>query len=372
MLIAVSVVFGFQREISQKVTGFGGHIEILDLPSMGRPDAFPISASDTLLGALRSLPQVASAEPISQKIGLLKTNEHFMGITLKGISPNYNQRFLLSQLTQGRLPKAAAQGQEILVSQQQADKLKLKIGSKVFAYFFEKTIKQRRFTVVGIYESHMKLFDTNIAFVALPTVQQLNNWSASEASVVEIRLHRMEDIEAVQPKIAPLVTQLQQKQPSVLALDIRQHYTQIFSWLTLLDTNIVVILVIMLIVSSFTMISGLLILILERTQTIGTLKALGASNQQLQSCFLYFSAFIVLRGMLIGNILAFALLTAQAHWQFIPIDASTYYISTVPTEFHWGAFAALNFLTLLLTLLALLVPSYMVARISPSRAIKFE
>ena len=388
MVLSVCIILGFKQEITKKVEGFGSHIEILDVGSLNAPDAYPIPADTLFVNELKRLPEVRSVAPVAQKMGILKTKNDYMGITLKGIPADYDTTFLANSLVEGRLPKrSAAEGSvatpedgvtssasnEILLSRRQADELNLKVGDRVFAYFFEETIKMRRFKVCGIYQSNMAIFDKTFVITDLNTVRKLNHWEGDEATVIEVRLKGMDAIDQTLPQVERLCSQLNDEVSHARkAFSIVDHYASIFSWLQLLDFNMMVILVLMLCVSGFTMVSGLFILILERTQTIGVLKAMGATNTKIRNVFLYFAGFIIVRGLLIGDVVAIGLLLIQQKYGLIHLDPANYYVETVPVEINGWAIALVNVGTLVLTTLALVLPSYMVSRIQPSKAIKFE
>ena len=388
MLLSVGIILGFKQEITKKVEGFGSHIEILDVSSLAAPDAYPVHADAQLINSLKRIPEVRGVAPIAQKMGILKTKNDYMGITLKGIPADYATTFLANSLVEGRLPKrSAAEGavatpedgvtssasNEILLSRRQADELNLKVGDRVFAYFFEETIKMRRFKVCGIYQSNMAIFDKTFVITDLNTVRKLNHWEGDEATVIEVRLKGMDAIDQTLPQVERLCSQLNDEVSHARkAFSIVDHYASIFSWLQLLDFNMMVILVLMLCVSGFTMVSGLFILILERTQTIGVLKAMGATNTKIRNVFLYFSGFIIVRGLLIGDVVAIGLLLIQQKYGLIHLDPANYYVETVPVEINLWAIVLVNVGTLVLTTLALVLPSYMVSRIQPSKAIKFE
>ena len=388
MLLSVGIILGFKQEITKKVEGFGSHIEILDVSSLAAPDAYPIHADTQLINSLKRIPEVRGVAPIAQKMGILKTKNDYMGITLKGIPADYDTTFLANSLVEGRLPKrSAAEGavatpedgvtssasNEILLSRRQADELNLKVGDRVFAYFFEETIKMRRFKVCGIYQSNMAIFDKTFVITDLNTVRKLNHWEGDEATVIEVRLKGMDAIDQTLPQVERLCSQLNDEVSHARkAFSIVDHYASIFSWLQLLDFNMMVILVLMLCVSGFTMVSGLFILILERTQTIGVLKAMGATNTKIRNVFLHFAGFIIVRGLLIGDVVAIGLLLIQQKYGLIHLDPANYYVETVPVEINLWAIVLVNVGTLVLTTLALVLPSYMVSRIQPSKAIKFE
>lgn len=393
MIITVSVISGFKREVTSKVNGFASDIEVLDYRSLSSPEGFPITADSVFLDGARKWPGVAKVDRVAQKIGILKTETDFQGVTLKGVEGGYDTTFVASSVTQGRLPRFNAQpdpetgivgSNEIAISSRLASDLNLKVGDRVFAYFFEESIKMRRFKVCGIYCTNMSIFDKNFVITDFATVADLNAWGPEQCSSLEVRLQNSVDAStrffadnALLNTAMLTATEFCARNPDVSGvprrpLSVREHYQQVFSWLDLLDFNMIVILVLMICVAGFTMISGLLILILERTQTIGVLKALGATNRKVRSIFLHFSALITLRGLLIGDALALALMFAQKQWGFVHLDPATYYVDAVPVEVNWLPIVLLNVVTLALTTLALVGPSFMITRIQPAKAIRYE
>lgn len=375
MLITWSVIAGFKLEITNKVEGIGGHIQVMDRLSLSNPDGFPVTADSPFVAAVRKLPEVKRVSRIASKMGVIKTFDDFMSITFRGLSAEYDTTFLSHSLVEGRLPDfKGEQSSEILISTRQAQDLRLKRGDRIYAYFFEESIKTRRFTIVGIYETNMAIFDQNYAFLPVASIDRLNQWEQGEATSLDVRLYRQNELATATQKINAICDKLNSKSEFERRrpLPVTEQYGQVFAWLGLLDFNMLVILTLMVLVSGFTMVSGLFILILERTQTIGVLKALGASNGKVRLTFLYFAAFIVLRGLLVGNALVLVLLFVQQEWGLIHLNPNTYYVDTVPVVFDWLAFLVINLTTLVLTVLALVVPSYMISRIQPSKAIRFE
>lgn len=369
MLITQSVVSGFQHEVSRKVEGMASHIEIMDLRSLGSPENFPIHATPGFLKAIDSVPAVAHVQRIATKMGILKTEDDFLAINLKGIGPDYDTTFLHSAITEGRLPH----DNEILISARQAKALQLKTADKVFAYFFEDDIHTRRYTISGIYDTHMTLFDQGTVFAPFNAVATLNPWGTDNPDAcccIEVRLQDIKQIPQAQPPLQQIAQHHTAK--AAQAVSVEEHYPQVFSWLNLLDVNMMLILILMVAVAGITMVSGLLILILERTQTIGVLKALGATNRQVRHTFLHFAALIIVRGMAWGNIAALALILAQQQWGLIHLNPDTYYVDTVPAELHLLPFIIINLATLALTLITLILPSHIVSRIQPAKAIRFE
>lgn len=393
MIITVSVIAGFKREVTSKVNGFASDIEVLDYRSISSPEGYPITADSAFIADVKKWPGVKRVDKIAQKMGILKTEEEFQGVTLKGIDAGYDTTFVAAAITQGRLPRLDVKpdpdagivgSNEVAISSQIATDLGLKVGDRVFAYFFEENIRMRRFKVCGIYCTNMGIFDKNFILTDYATVADLNGWNLDKCSSLEVRLggsveaatHFFAQNEELEAAMLA-ATEYCAKNPDPSAaprrpLSVREHYQQIFSWLDLLDFNMVVILVLMICVAGFTMISGLLILILERTQTIGVLKALGATNGKIRSIFLDFAALITLRGLLIGDAIALGLLFAQQKWGFVHLDPTSYYVDTVPVDVSVWAIVLLNIITLVLTTIALVLPSFMVSRIQPAKAIRYE
>lgn len=382
MVITVCVILGFKREVSSKVSGFASDIEVLDYRAITSPEGFPITADSAYLADVKKWPGVVRADRIAQKMGILKTETDFQGVTLKGLPVAYDTTFIANAVEEGRLPRLNAEpdpetgatgSNEIMVSRRQADDLGLKVGDRVFAYFFEETIHMRRFKICGIYCTNLGIFDNNVLITDFETVSQLNNWNADQCSSVEVRLTNLDHLD--QSMDVADRYNAEHPDPTAVprrALSVKDHFGQIFAWLDLLDFNMYVILILMICVAGFTMISGLLILILERTQTIGVLKALGATNGKIRRIFLNFAGFITVRGLLIGDALALGLIFVQKQFGFIHLDPSSYYVDTVPVEINWWAILLLNVATLILTTLALIAPSYVISRIQPAKAIRYE
>lgn len=377
MLLSVCIVKGYQHAITTKVTDFASHITILDARAVGSPESHPVVTDAQLIAKVKRAPGVRNVERFSLKIGLLKTETDFAGFMLKGVAQDYDLWAFSKYVVQGKLPEFTDKksSNSIVISRTMADKLGLKVGDKVYSYYFAETIKQRRFKVAAIYETYLRQFDQTYVLTDLYTVNQLNSWSPRQSSGLEVRLDGFGSLDAASQVLS---AQLAGKSDgmggaySVERVDRSQRTGGILAWLSLLDVNVKVILGIMVCVSGFTMISGLLVLILERTRTIGLLKALGASNTRIRHVFLWLAALIIGRGMLIGNVLALALAFAQRQWHIVPLDASQYYLPAVPVEFDVPWIIGINVASLLVTVLALIVPSFLVSRIQPATAIRFD
>lgn len=376
MIITVSVVIGFKHTIRDKVIGFGSHIQVTNFMTMQSTDPYPVCINDSLMTVLRNSEGIAHVGRYSLTQGILKTDADFLGITFKGIGPEYSTSFLSSNLTSGECPvfSDTKSTNKVLISQMTADKLRLKVGDKVFAYFVsENDVRARRFTVSGIYNTNMTQFDSNICFADLYTVNRLNGWQDGECTGAELTVAVFSKLEETSENIVSRINKRADSNGNVITSQtVYEAYPQVFSWLELLDVNVWIILALMVCVAGFTMISGLLIIILERTQMIGTLKALGATNATIRHTFLWFAVFIIGRGLLIGNIIGIGLVLLQMYTGMVTLDASTYYVSTAPMELNIPLIIIINAATLIVCVSVLIAPSYLISHIHPARSMKYE
>ena len=376
MILTVSVVLGFKHTIRDKVIGFGSHIQVANFLTMQSSDPYPICIDDSIMRVIKGIEGVAHVERFALTQGILKTDEDFLGISFKGIGPEYDLSFIKSNLKSGSLPSFSdsANKGNLLLSSATADKMNLKTGDKVYAYFISDTgVKMRRFTVSGIYQTNMSQFDNSLCFTDLYTARKLNNWDGQLCSGAEVRVADLQLINAVASRIADKVNRTTDHEGNVFSSQtIYESYPQIFSWLSLLDVNVWIILALMICVAGFTMISGLLIIILERTQMIGVLKALGMKGASVRHTFLWFAVFIIGKGMLIGDLLAAAIIVLQRQTGFISLDPTTYYVSEAPTEVNLPAFLLVNAATLLISVLVLVGPSFLISHIHPAKSMRYE
>lgn len=375
MILSVCVVLGFKWEIQQKVLGFGSHIQVLNYESIAQGVSMPIVINDEVESGLKEIAGVRHLQRFCTKPGMLKTSESFRGVTFRGIGPDYDVSFLQEHLVDGHLPAFSDTTSTggLLISQRLAQQLMLKTGDDIYAYFFEQSVRARRFTVSGIFSTNLTDFDNAIVYVDLYTVKSLLKWDTEQYSGAEIVLEDFSKLDEVSAQVASKINHTQDAYGAYYTSPtIRELYPQIFSWLDLLDMDVLVILILMICLSGFTMISGLLIIILERTNFIGVMKALGASNGSIRHLFLYFAVFIILRGLLLGNLIAFAIILVQRHFGLVHLNPEIYYVSTVPLQVNATYIIIINLATLLISLLALILPSYIVSNIHPARSIRFE
>lgn len=376
MLITVSVVLGFKHTIRDKVVGFGCHIQVENFLSMQTSDHYPICIGDSMMQVLKGLPDIRHVQRYALTQGILKTDDDFLGISFKGVGEEYDMDFIRQNLQEGEIPhfSNSKSSQKVVISRMVADKLQLKTGDAVYAYFIrEGDVRARKFTVSGIFATNMTRFDESLCFTDLNTTVRLNNWQEDCVSGAEMTVNDFDRLEETAGKVVAKVNRTQDPLGNTfMSQTIYDAYPQIFSWLELLDINVWIILGLMICVAGFTMISGLLIIILERTQTIGILKALGAGDRTIRHTFLWFAVFIIGRGMLIGNIVGLGLIFLQKQTGLIRLDASNYYVNTAPMEIHWPFFLLLNAATLLITILVLIAPSMLVSHISPAKSMRYE
>lgn len=376
MIVSVGVVFGFKHTISQKVMGFSSDIVVESFASLHGIADTPISADDSLMRVVRGIHGVKHVQPYAYKQGILKTETDFLGIVFKGISEQYDTAFIHSSMQEGQIPhfSQTKSDNEILISQSIAQKLRLKVGDRVFAYFLgDGSVRTRRFLVRGIYCTNLSQFDLNTCFLDLHTVQRLNGWQEDDVNGLELSLtDRNESPIVAESVIEKINNKRDAKGETISSLTIEEMYPQIFSWLSLLDLNVWIILALMLAVAAVTMVSGLLIIILERTNMIGTLKALGARNATIRHTFLWFSVFIIFKGMLWGDVLGCGILLLQMLTGVVKLDPAVYYVSAVPVEFSFLWIILLNVATIAVSLFVLVAPSFLISHIHPAKSMKYE
>ena len=376
MIISVCVVLGFKHTIRDKVIGFGSHIQVADFMTLQQMNQYPVVMNDSMIQVIKKAPGVKHVQRFAMKEGILKTDEDFLGVGFKGVGPEWDSTFIHENMVEGSIPKFDDQTShnKILISKLMADKLRLKAGQRIFAYFIDNNgVRTRRFTISGIYQTNLKKYDEVMVYADLYTVVKLNGWEEDQASGAELTVNDFNQLQTTEDYIVKNINRtVDQYGETYSSATIKELNPQIFQWLNLMDLNVWVILGLMLAVAGVTMISGLLIIILERTSMIGVMKALGARNKTIRHTFLWFAAFIIGKGLLYGNILAFAILLIQKYTGLVKLDAQTYYVSTVPVEFNWIYIIALNVATLLISVFILVAPSYLISHIHPAKSMRYE
>ena len=376
MLISVSVVLGFKHTIRDKVIGFGSHITVGDFLTIQGSDQYPIEMGDSMMNVLKSIKGVDKVQRYAMKQGILKTDSDFLGVMFKGIAEEYDTTFLHNNMVEGYIPafSSEASKQQIVVSKMIADQLHLHAGDRLFAYFFSNNgVRPRKYTITGIYQTNLSMFDKVICYTDLYSAVKLNGWESDQTSGAELTVKDFSKLDDVADILIHRVNRSSDKYGETYSsATIQQNYPQIFSWLDLLDLNVWIILTLMVCVAGFTMISGLLIIILERTNMIGVLKALGARNKTVRHTFLWFAVFIIGKGLLIGNIIGLGLILLQKYTGLIHLDPATYYVSTVPVEVNIPIILLINIATLLVSVFVLIAPSYLISHIHPAKSMRYE
>lgn len=375
MLAAVCIIIGFKKEIREKVIGFGSHIQITGFGSNSSYEQHPISFSDTLKNRLLSNPKIARVQKFITKPGIIKTDEDFLGIVLKGVSDDYDWQFFEKNLIEGAIinPNDTSGINRAIISQNIANKLHLKLGDSFTTYFVQEPVRARRFTVSGIYETNFEDYDKLYVLTDAKILSGLNNWEEDMVSGVEVLVKEYDKLDQTAQDVFFEMSTYQDRFGNRLyTRSIKDINPMIFNWLNLLDMNVWVILVLMILVSGFTMISGLLIIILERTNMIGMLKSMGARDFSIRKVFLYLSAFLIGQGMLWGNVIGLALCILQKKFNILKLDPATYYLSAVPIDLNPWYVILLNAGTLVVSLIMMIAPSYLVVKITPAKSIRFE
>lgn len=376
MIVSVCVVLGFKHAIRDKVVGFGSHIQVAEFSMLQQGSDSPIEVDDSVMNVLQHIEGVKHVQRFAMKQGILKTDSDFLGVAFKGVGPEFDSTFIHQHLLEGAVPKFSdkSSGNKILVSKVMADKLKLTCGSRIFAYFIDDSgVRTRRFTIAGIYQTNLTQYDNVMCYVDLYTAVKLNGWQEDMASGAELQVDHFDKLDEVENRVVKLVNRTTDKYGNTYSSKtIKELSPQIFSWLDLLDLNVWIILIIMMAVAAVTMISGLLIIILERTQMIGLMKALGARNPMVRHTFMWFAAFIIGRGLLWGNMIALALVALQYFTGIVKLDSATYYVSSVPVEVNVLFVVLLNIGTLLISLLVLIGPSFLISHIHPAKTMTYE
>jgi len=372
MIVSIATGIGLQQKIRQKVSAFNGHIIISNFNGNESDGSIePVSTNQKFYPKFNAVEGVNHIQAVATKLGIIRTETDFEGITFKGVGKDYKWEYLEEYLIDGRLPiLKSSLNEEVLISQYLANRLKLKLNDSFNTFFLNegdsKLPKSRRFKIVGIYNSGFQEFDAAFIIGDIRHIQRLNKWNSNQVGSFEIFVDDF-------TKIDEKGKQVYKEIPSTLnAQTIVEKYYYIFDWLKLFDFNIIVILIIMVIVSTINMVVALLVLILERTQMIGILKSLGSDNWSIRKIFLYNSLYLILRGLFWGNTIGIGLLLIQKKFEIIKLNPESYYVNVAPVEINILYILALNVGTVLICLLVLLIPSYLITKISPAKTIRFD
>ncbi len=368
MIISMAVVTGFQNEIRDKVIGFGAHIQITNFDYNVSFEPHPISSQQDFLDDIRKLPDVRHVQVFATKPGIIKTDEDIHGVILKGVGPDFDWSFFADRLVRGTTltMEDTLPSNEAIISQLVSRRLQLDVGDDLFLYFIQDPPRIRRLMVAGIYDTGLEELDRIFALGDIRHIQRLNDWLPDQIGGFEVLVSDFEAIPQVNEEILNLL-------PYHLdATSIRDLYPQIFDWLSLLDMNVYVIIVLMILVAGINMVTTLLISVLEKTNAIGILKAVGGSNTMIRKVFLYHAGFLISKGLLWGNVIGIVVCVIQGQWGLISLSPESYYVSEVPINLQLSHILLLNGGTFLISMAMLIVPTYVIARISPVRAIIFR
>ncbi len=376
MLISVSVVLGFKHTIRDKVVGFGSHIQVAEFSTLQMADNNPITMESHMMSTIEHIPGVSHVQRYTMTQGILKTDKDFLGVAFKGIGQEYDTTFLHKNIIQGVIPhfSDSASSNSIVISKTMADKLQLTCGQRVFAYFINQDgVRTRRFNIAGIYQTNLSQYDKSICFVDIYTAGRLNSWKQDQATGAEVTVKDFSRLEDIEKHFVKKINRTTDKYGNTYtSKTIKDINPQIFSWLDLLDLNVWIILAIMTAVACVTMVSGLLIIILERTTMIGILKALGARNKSIRHTFIWLATYIIGKGMLYGNVLGIGLIILQKQTGLVKLDPTTYYVDYVPTEVNIPLFLALNAATIIVCLAVLILPSFFISNVHPAKSMRYE
>lgn len=367
MIVAISVVIGFKQEITQKVAGFGSHIQVVNFDNNSTYELQPIRVTDSLVHAIAQIEHVTHISQFATKPGIIKTDSTFQGIVFKGTD---FWDYFSQNIIEGTLPQSE---NEILLSSELANSLHVKVDDRLLCYFIEDELRVRRLLVTGIYNTCMVEMDKVFVLGHIDMVRRLSEWDMDQVSGLEIMVDDLRHLSEVTENVYfATANRLDKDGNTLYTQNLQQLNPQIFGWLDLLDMNVIIIIVLMLCVSGFSIITGLIILILDSISLIGTLKALGANDQFVRRIFVYQALMLIGKGMLWGNVLGLGICALQYFTHVIPLEASSYYVSYVPMAFAWGWWLLLNIGTVLVSWLILLAPSAIVTQISPAKVMHFE
>ena len=371
MIISVAIVVGFKKSISDKMIGFAAHLQIVPFDNNSSLEEQPLTLNPDFIEKLNANPEISHIQFTAKKAGVLKTNAQIQGVVVKGVGNDYQQDFLQENMIEGHFPAVSSESKtnEVLISASLSAKLKVKTGDALRVWFVsgeQSQARGRKFVVSGIFKTSLEEFDKRYIIADIRHIQKLNNWKEQQIGSIEVFLKNPD-------KLNEVADQIYREIPYDLNLiTIREEYPQIFNWLDLLDMNVAVVLVLMILVAGITMISTLLIIILERTSMVGVLKALGANNASIRKIFLMKAAVIISKGMFWGNVAGLGFYFIQQQFELIKLSPENYYMDFVPVELSLTNFLLLNLGTFIICLLMLIIPSWYITRIVPAKALRYE
>jgi lipoprotein-releasing system permease protein len=375
MILAVAILTGFKQEIREKVVGFGSHIQIMNYDSNISYETTPISDTQSFVQEIKKIPGIKHIQVFATKAGIIKTDEEIQGVVLKGIGSDFDWSYFSSNIVDGSVFTVtdSSRTDKVIISKKLSDMLKLKTGDSFAMHFIQDPPRMRKFTISGIYETSLEEFDKIYVFCDIGHIKRLNGWDESMVSGFEIFIDDFDDLDAMTQKVKDAVSyKVSEEEAMYKTTSIQKKYPQIFDWLNFQDINVIIIIILMVVVAGFNMISGLLILILEKTNMIGILKALGSDDKTIRKVFLYQAAYLIGKGLLWGNVIGLGIAYLQLKTGLISLDPSSYYIKTVPVNIEMAHILMLNAGTMAAIIIMLLVPSQLISRITPVKAIRYD
>lgn len=377
MILSVCIVVGFKKEIRDKIIGFGSHIQITSFENSINYDSHPIRLTENLTSDIQSKPDIKHVEVYATIPGIIKTDTEFQGVVLKGVGDDYDWSFFSKNMVEGSIiqPSDTSSVNQAVLSQYIANRLELKVGDDFLSYFIldESTIKARKFQISGIYSTNFEDYDKLFVITDIDLIQRIRGWESDQVSGIEVLVNDYNRLSEIKRDLFYDLASTQDGDGNAMySRSVEEMNPMIFGWLGLLDMNVWIIIILMVAVSGFTMISGLLIIILERTNMIGILKAVGARNYSIRKVFLYISSFLIMKGMLWGNVIALSICLLQKYFGFIKLDPATYYVTEMPVYINPLYILLINIGALTVSMAMMIGPSYLIARISPAKSIKFE
>jgi lipoprotein-releasing system permease protein len=375
MIMAVSILTGFKQQIRDKVAGFGAHIQVVNFDANISYETVPVTADKPLISKISSQPGVKTIQVFATKAGIIKTDDNMQGVVLKGIGSDYDWSFFSTNLVEGEVVTVTdtARTDNVLISKKISDMLGLKLGDSFSMFFVQDPPRMRKFTITGIYETSLEEFDKTYLFCDIEHIRRLNGWESNKVSGFEIFINDFTELDMVTDAIRDAIGyRVADDEEQLKVTNIRSRYPQIFDWLDFQDTNVIIILTLMILVAGFNMISGLLILILEKTNMIGILKAMGAENKLIRNIFLYQASWLTVKGLVWGNVIGIGLALLQQETGMISLDPSSYYLKSVPVNIDIVHILLLNAGTMAAIIIMLLIPSQLIARITPVKAIRYD
>jgi len=375
MILAVAILTGFKQQIREKVVGFGSHIQIMNFDSNISFETTPISDTQKFIPRIKQMPGIEHIQVFATKAGIIRTDEDIQGVVLKGIGSDFDWSYFKSNMVDGSVFTVTDTGRtdNVIISKKIADMLRLKTGDSFAMLFIQDPPRMRKFTISGIYETSLEEFDKMYVYCDIGHIKRLNGWKEDQVSGFEVYIKDFGKLDEMTSAVRDAIGyKITEEDTKYKVTNIRIRYPQIFDWLNFQDINVIIIILLMLIVAGFNMISGLLILILEKTNMIGILKSLGAEDITIRRMFLYQAAYLIGKGLFWGNFIGIGLAYIQLKTGVITLDPSSYYIKTVPVNLELTHILLLNAGTMAAIIIMLLVPSQLISRISPVKAIRYD